>query len=105
LAIATSPARSLGFAALTLDRKNAVLFTCMMWLANEACGFSILLSRDREQPCLGAVLGLAAVAATLSARLAAFPPLHAALAFVIQSPRAQTVRPSAAACDFLPEGC
>ena len=29
-------------AALTLDRKHAILFTGVVWLANQACGYSLL---------------------------------------------------------------
>ncbi len=82
--VVTSLAFSLGFAcaaplvalgaiaALTLDRKNAVLFTGVVWLANQSCGFSVLhYPVTGNSLAWGAALGLAAIAGTLSARFAA----------------------------------
>ena len=38
-----APLAALGaIAALTLDRKNAILFTGVVWLANQSCGYSLL---------------------------------------------------------------
>ena len=59
-------------AALTLDRKNAILFTGLVWLANQSCGYSLLhYPVTANSLAWGAVLGFAAIAATLAARLAA----------------------------------
>ena len=68
-----TPLAALGAAAaLTLDRKTAVLFTGVVWLANQACGYALLhypvTANSLEW---GAALGLAAIAATLGARFAA----------------------------------
>ncbi len=59
-------------AALTLDRKNAILFTGVVWLANQSCGYSLLhYPVTANSLAWGAALGFAAIAATLVARLAA----------------------------------
>ena len=78
ITIAYISAFSVGFAcaaplaALTLDRKNAILFTGLVWLANPSCGYSLLhYPVTANSLAWGAALGFAAVAATLSARLAA----------------------------------
>jgi len=59
-------------AALTLDRKNAILFTGVVWLANQSCGYSLLhYPVTANSLAWGAALGFAAIAATLVARFAA----------------------------------
>jgi hypothetical protein len=79
--VAASVAFSLGFAcatplaafgaisALTLDRRNAVLFTGAVWAANQAVGYSILdYPVTANSLAWGAVIGLAAILAALAAR-------------------------------------
>ncbi|MGO9171199.1 MAG: hypothetical protein ACLP7P_04445 [Rhodomicrobium sp.] len=81
---AASVALSFGFAcatplaafgamsALTLDRRNAVLLTGAVWLANQAVGCSILnYPLTANSLGWGAVLGLAAIFAALAARWSA----------------------------------
>ncbi len=71
-ACATPLAALGGVAALTLDRKNAILFTGVVWLANQSCGYSLLhYPVTANSLSWGAALGFAAIGATLVARLAA----------------------------------
>ena len=68
-----APLAALGaIAALTLDRKNGILFTGVVWLANQSCGYSLLhYPVTANSLAWGAALGVAAIAATLVARLVA----------------------------------
>ncbi len=68
-----APLAALGaVAALTLNRKNALLFTGVIWLANQSCGYSLLqYPVTANSLAWGGALGLAALAATLAARFAA----------------------------------
>jgi hypothetical protein len=78
--IAASVALSLGFAcatplaafgamsALSLDRRNAVLFTGAVWFANQAVGYSILgYPLTANSIAWGAVIGVAAILGVLGA--------------------------------------
>jgi hypothetical protein len=82
--VAASVAFSLGFAcavpfaafgatvALTLERREAIWLTVALWLANQVIGFTVLgYPWTAETFVWGAVLGLVAVLATLSAQTAA----------------------------------
>jgi hypothetical protein len=79
--VVASVALSLGFAcatplaafaamsALSLDRRNAVLFTGVVWLANQVVGYSILgYPLTANSFAWGVAIGLAAIMAVLVAR-------------------------------------
>jgi hypothetical protein len=55
--------------ALTLDRRNALMFTGAVWFANQAVGYFVLSYPVTANSLeWGAVLGLASIAAALAAR-------------------------------------
>jgi len=71
-ACATPLAAFGALAALTLDRRDAVLFTGAVWLANQAVGYSVLCYPVTDNSLAwGAILGLAAIFAALAARWSA----------------------------------
>jgi hypothetical protein len=84
LLVAASVGFSLGFAcavplaafatiaALTLPRREALLFTGAVWLANQAAGFGVLgYPTDANTIAWGAVMGIAALLAVIAGHWAA----------------------------------